>query len=77
VLAVRSESGFSGRCQQRRENTLMYWFSMGRQVQMRPVLASITDQLVAGTGSSVCSVRIGQKGVGGDTELTGEVCARS
>lgn len=31
----------------------MYWFSMGRHVQMRPVLASITDQLVAGTGPTV------------------------
>jgi hypothetical protein len=52
VLASRPELGFFGPRPQRQENISTYWFSMGRQVHIRPVLASMTDQFVAGTGIS-------------------------
>jgi hypothetical protein len=53
VLPCRTEEVFSGRRPRKPEKALRYWLSIGRQVQMRPVLASITDQLVAGTGPTV------------------------
>ena len=53
VLPRRTEEVFSGRRPKKPEKALRYWLSIGRQVQMRPVLASITDQFVAGTGPTV------------------------
>jgi len=58
VLPGRTEDVSAGVRLKKPKKTLMYWFSMGRQVQMRPVLASITDQFVAGTGLTIVMYQI-------------------
>lgn len=53
MLPGRTEEVFAEVRPKKPKKTLMYWLSMGRQVQMSPVLASMTDQFVAGTGPTV------------------------
>jgi len=58
LLAENSSPISGGLRPKRREIIAKYRMSIGRHVQIWPVLGSMTDQLVAGTGPSACSVSI-------------------
>ena len=72
---AENSSSISGELRpKRREIIAKYCLSVGRHVQIRPVLASITDELIAGTRPSACSISIRKHG-DEDRAHTCEVCA--